>query len=67
MSTCTARAALTLSLTLARNPLPPTLPRCAEWIRTEKPLQKPKEGWEFANDPTKFALWDDDLGDQDFG
>ena len=27
MSTCTARAALTLSLTLARNPLPPTLPR----------------------------------------
>ena len=40
---------------------------CAEWIRTEKPLQKPKEGWEFANDPTKFALWDDDLGDQDFG
>ena len=38
---------------------------CAEWIRTEKPLQKPKEGWEFANDPTKFALWDDELGDQD--
>ena len=25
-------------------------------------LMKPR-----ANDPTKFALWDDDLGDQDFG
>ena len=30
--------------------------RCGEWIRAEKPLRKPKQGWEFANDPTKHPL-----------
>ena len=29
---------------------------CGEWIRTEKPLRKPKQGWAFANDPVVFPL-----------
>ena len=29
---------------------------CGAWIRSEQPLRKPNEGWEFANDPTKFPL-----------
>ena len=31
---------------------------CGEWVRAEKPLRKPKMGWEFANDPTQFPLAD---------
>ena len=37
--------------------------RCGEWIRAEKPLRKPKQGWEFEEDPTQFPLWDDELFD----
>jgi len=29
---------------------------CHEWIREEKPLRKPKQGWAFANDPIRFPL-----------
>jgi len=29
---------------------------CGEWIRAEKPLRKPSQGWEFANDPLRFPL-----------
>ena len=29
---------------------------CGEWIRKEKPLRKPKQGWAFVNDPLQFPL-----------
>jgi len=29
---------------------------CGEWVRGEKPLRKPKQGWAFANDPIRFPL-----------
>lgn len=29
---------------------------CGEWVREEKPLRKPKQGWDFANDPSRFPL-----------
>ena len=29
---------------------------CGEWIRDERPLRKPVEGWAFRNDPTAFPL-----------
>ena len=29
---------------------------CSQWIREERPLRKPKDGWDFRDDPTKFPL-----------
>ena len=29
---------------------------CGEWIRQERPLRKPKQGWAFVNDPEQFPL-----------
>lgn len=30
--------------------------RCHQWVREEKPLRKPKQGWAFANNPIGFEL-----------
>ena len=29
---------------------------CGEWIRQERPLRKPKQGWAFVNDPEQYPL-----------
>ena len=29
---------------------------CGEWVRQEKPLRKPRQGWAFANDPMSYPL-----------
>jgi len=29
---------------------------CGQWIRVERPLRKPKDGWAFRADPTHFPL-----------
>ena len=30
--------------------------RCGEWVKEEKPLQRPEEGWEFETNPMMWPL-----------
>ena len=37
---------------------------CGAWIREERRLVKPKQGWAFANDPESFPLASEQSWDQ---